>query len=90
MFLEQGTKITCENGHDICELGEDISTGSPVSHNNFINFQDGNQEPIPYSIIFHNIYNCKKCGGKWIRPYGQHKINLHIKDKGWFYGDCDN
>ena len=37
MFLEQGTKITCENGHDICELGEDISTGSPVSHNNFIN-----------------------------------------------------
>lgn len=90
MFIKQGTKITCENGHDICEVGYDISTGSIIRSSNFINFKDGNNEPISCTPIFDQSYNCVKCGGKWIRPHGHYKINLHIKDEGWLYGDNNN
>ena len=82
MEISQGTVLTCENGHDICELSETITPKKIVSAGNFTNFRGKNLIPSPNDIIGDPAYNCYICGGKWIRVKNS-CVQIHVKDQGW-------
>ena len=83
MFIEKGSIVTCENGHEICECAEDISSGDVVRASQFHNFKNKNIKPLPKETIGDFKFRCNKCGGQWVKTFPYGRINLYLKDKGW-------
>ncbi len=83
MHLNKGTIITCEEGHEICELVESISSGDVIKSSSFNNFKNGNIQPQPLYKIGGPSSSCNKCGGKWMKPVNFGRMRLHTKKYGW-------
>jgi len=84
MHLNEGTIITCEEGHEICELVDSISSGDILRSSSFGNFKNSNIQPQPQDAIDGPSSHCSICGDQWIKPVGI-RIRLHTKEYGWVF-----
>ncbi len=82
MLVKSGEKITCENGHTICEAAHSLYKGTIVSVDNFTNFKHNQIPPVLGDRIDGHTSKCNSCGSPWIRAIGYMKIHIHTKD-GW-------
>jgi hypothetical protein len=71
LYAAIGEVVTCESGHEICELSSDIYVGGPVESKIFINWR--NQEPAQARDPF---TTCTTCDKPYIRGIGG--AQLHI------------
>jgi hypothetical protein len=83
--LEEGTIMTCENGHPVCELSKDIHGRKAIMASDFTNFRGDNVPIIPHDRIGDSKNDCYICGGQWIRmEQSFYYVNLHT-EKGWIH-----
>jgi hypothetical protein len=80
-MIEKGEIVTCENGHEICEVSTDLYRTSPVNSSDFINFKNGIQ-PVQHQRVDENN-KCTICDAEWIRINLYQNIQFHTK-KGWW------
>ena len=82
--FEKGTIVTCENGHEVCEISRDIYIYSLVECNDFTNFNENITVPQIHDRI--GDHPCH-CGKDWIRyevlSSTRGHVRVHIKDEGW-------
>lgn len=76
LYASKGEVVTCENGHEICELSRDVFVDDPIIVEQFENWR--NQEPPkPYEII----KPCQTCGARFIDtaqyPYGGSWLHIN-------------
>lgn len=61
LYAQQGEKITCPNGHEICTIAEDIKRGDMQDRDRY--FKDW-QQPIP-KVGVDLCIECAECGTPW-------------------------
>jgi len=79
--LPGGTVVTCEQGHEICELKGWLSLGMVFDASSLVEWRPGQEKPPPG--IQASACRCSVCGGAWIRPH-RAAIALHLKGIGWW------
>lgn len=82
MTLPKGTVITCENGHRICELAEDMVSGDIARSDILINYTLGEHIATDGSEADDCV--CSRCGAPWAGAGSPGCIVLHTRD-GWSY-----
>ena len=75
-YAKAGEIVTCETGHEICEVAKTLHVGDLIQAEQFINWRD-REAPEPRDPI--DAY-CKTCGERYIRGVGGYQ--LHFAD-GW-------
>lgn len=86
-LARKGEVVTCENGHEICDVVVDIAAGDAVrSSGQFANWRSGMPEPKPSEPLA----PCAVCGARWAgKPPGFTGSVLHI-GKEWRGSLTDN
>ena len=75
-FALKGDEVTCENGHVICEVAENIKLGDMHKTSHFTRWRQS--KPQPYDT--EDKVKCGVCGAKYWHGFeGQH---FHFSD-GW-------
>jgi hypothetical protein len=64
MIAYKGETVTCENGHEICEVAEDVSRYSGAKAELFTSWRMG----VPPPGIEPMRCHCDVCGAEFIRP----------------------
>ena len=59
-YLRKGTIITCENGHPLFDLSEDVQKFTPLDIAQTENWRDGSEH-----VAGEPIGVCHVCGAKW-------------------------
>ena len=76
LYASEGEVVTCENGHEICELSRNIFVDDRIMVEQFVNWS--NQEPPePHEVI----KPCQTCGARFIdtaeHPYGGSWLHIN-------------
>jgi hypothetical protein len=74
-----GETVTCENGHRICTVVDDIKPDNGVV--SAYQFKDWVSLPAPRPG--HAVRPCPACGAPFIKGNGDGGHALHIKGRGW-------
>jgi hypothetical protein len=59
IIAKLGDKVTCKNGHVICDIGRDLCVGQMQAPGDFINWQQ--KEPT----VGDPVLPCEVCGDYW-------------------------
>lgn len=79
LMVRKGEKVTCENGHVICECMADVYEDTLNWANNFGNFTQ--KEPYPGQV---DVPPCERCGAIWIKcGIGIFPAQMHFEDGTW-------
>ena len=76
-----GDIVTCPNGHEICELIEDIDSGMVATPNVFGHWRPEQVKPANHMPVDSTAV-CGICGRNWALTE-VNGIALHLKDVGW-------
>lgn len=74
LIARAGEVVTCENGHEICDVARDIFLHDHVSPSQFTNWRN---QPAPQPG--ENIRPCHECGADYISApgrFGGHKLRV--------------
>lgn len=81
-YAQRGEQVTCENGHPIADIVEDMVRGIPSDNrcnarlSTFDNWRNTvvpqSGEPITGKAV------CSACGGSWLKVTGDNLAVLHI------------
>lgn len=76
--IPKGARITCENGHHICDVAETIEKYALIKFEQFENWQQA--PPKPYTAF--DAISCEVCAAKWVRLTENSGAELHLEE-GW-------
>ena len=68
LYASKGEIVSCENGHEICDVSRDVYVGDLIIVNQFENWRN-QTAPMPNDVI----KPCHTCGARFIDskiPYG--------------------
>lgn len=71
-YASKGESVTCENGHHICDMAEDLHFGQMNWRGSFGNWS----QPEPKMVSPQQ--SCQECGAPWLR----NDWELHFSE-GW-------
>ncbi len=74
LWAIKGEKVTCINGHDICEIAHDIPVGAPRAGTDFTDWV----QPEPDHSTSVAEIRCNKCRGVWIRGSTSDGYQFHF------------
>ncbi len=80
IFAKAGELVTCENGHEICEVATDLHTQAKITASQFRNWR------FPIDTTPGNtVPNCPQCGAKFMGHPEPDKFpeggKLHVGDE---------
>jgi hypothetical protein len=79
LIARKGEIVTCENGHEICDVAEDIEASSIVRRNQFTAWRQPEHAAGDGPAA---IGPCTVCGARWVGvPEGKTGSYLHIGDQ---------
>ena len=79
VYAEKGEILTCEKGHEICELRRNVDRHGIVYASDFINFRNGNIAPTPDNYV--GQLSCNICGSGYIRANRYGMTNCFVDDE---------
>ena len=86
LYARAGEWITCEKGHRICQVAEDLKYGHPLRLDTFgypIDLMGYSQGPMHEECVNHKC----DCGASFALPRG---VNLHFENGGWRDGPLED
>lgn len=76
LYARAGERITCEAGHVVVTVAQDIPMGAPYSSDQYRDWQ----QPEPKQGMSAALVPCLVCGAPW---FGSLNAGLHFEDGGW-------
>jgi len=75
LYASKGEVVTCENGHEICELSKDVFVDDLIMVEQFENWRN-QKPPMPCEVIT----PCQTCGARYLMseiPFGGSWLHIN-------------